>query len=199
MPQPSVAGTGLLNLNLATVVADAGADAKTNKKGTRKKAVKSKRASSKGLAKDCKDGFGKSNAENFTGPPPAARLLLKREKSLDLDEQPATDDAQAFLGNRPTTTHHAILDNRPWVLRYMLSQDRETLQNQFLSPSADETEALPLHLLAWSVQCHEILAHLLLNLDDDVRYACFANNRASYTHRLFGHALQERFGTQTSQ
>jgi hypothetical protein len=200
MPQPYVTGTGLLDLNLATVVAAAGGDAKTNKKGTWKKAAKSKRAVSKGLAKDCKDGFGKSLAENVTGPPPAARLLLKREKSLALDEQPASDDAQAFLGNRPSPTHHAILENRPWVLRYMLSHDRETLQNDFLSPSVDETEALPLHLLAWSVQCHEILAHLLLHLDDDVRYACLANNLASTSNRgppTFRTCTARAFGTHT--
>ena len=160
-------GPALLNLNVTTGDASGG-DGITVKKGTRSKAVKSKRAQSKNLAKACKDGFGERQVEDFTAPPPAARMLLKREDSLGA--RPATDNAQEFLGARPSPTHHAILENRAWVLRFMLENFREDFQNEFLSPLADETEALPLHLLAWSVQCHEILAELLLRLDHDVRY-----------------------------
>ena len=178
-----VVGADLLNLNVTAGVAiEGGGDGKTATKGMRRKAAMSKRATLKGLAKDCTDGFGdKQTSENSVDTPPAARLLLKRGESLELEAQPATDNAQDFLGPRPSPTHHAILRNRPWVLHYMLSHDRETLQSDFISPSADETEALPLHLLAWSVTGHEMLAHLLLHLDDDVRYDRLTN-RARTAH-----------------
>ena len=158
-------------LNLTTVAADETRNTAKKEKGEKQKkngTAHSKRVDSKGLANDCKNGFDvfpASQNDTASSPGVISNLKLKREDS-DLD---LMDDAQNSLEHRPSTTHHAIIENRPWVLRYMLTHDRETLQNDFISPSMDETGALPLHLLAWSVQGHEILAYLLLHLDDDVR------------------------------